>query len=89
MISFVLGLSFNIRKENNKVIQIHKNDNKIDTETHSSLITTRLKNHENHHKDHKNLDFQNHLSIFLIHLNSHKLAASIIRNIPHNITYNI
>ena len=57
--SFLLGLSFKIKNDKSKVIQIHRNDNKIVTDNHSSLISTRLKNHESHHSDQTALLIQN------------------------------
>ena len=70
--SFLLGLSFKIKNDKNKVIQIHRNDNKIVTDNHSSLISTRLKNQDNHHRDQTALLNQNVHGNRLSVLNSHK-----------------
>lgn len=64
---FLLGLSFNIINHNKRVIHIHKNDKRIETDNHNSLMIIRLKNQEIHHKAHINLFIQkafgNHFNV--------------------------
>jgi hypothetical protein len=70
--------------ESNRVIHIHRNDNNTVTDNHRFFITTKLKNQDNHHRDHMYLLIQNHLGNHFKVLNSHKnkFKTNNIKN-PH------